>query len=92
MDKLREEMSELEAARESEDVQEELGDLLFAAAMLARKHGLDAEATLSQANAKFMQRFRHMEQQARDRAEQLDKRDLDAWERAWQEAKAAERH
>jgi uncharacterized protein YabN with tetrapyrrole methylase and pyrophosphatase domain len=70
---------------------EELGDLLFATANWARHQGLDPEEALRLANAKFERRVRAMEQLARTRG--LARRDLsaEAWDRLWNEAKAAEK-
>jgi MazG family protein len=62
--KVEEEIAELRAALaggRDADVAEELGDLLFSAAQFARKAGVDPEAALRAANAKFERRFRHVE-------------------------------
>jgi MazG family protein len=69
---------------------EEIGDLLFAAANLARKLEVDAEAALRAANAKFERRFRAMEALARARGVDFARLDLDAQERLWQEVKQGE--
>ena len=69
---------------------EEIGDLLFAAANLARKLEVDAEAALRSANAKFERRFRGMESLAAARGEIFENLDLDAQERLWQEVKRGE--
>jgi len=69
---------------------EEIGDLLFAAANLARKLDVDAEAALRAANAKFERRFRAMESLARERGEAFEKLDLAAQERLWQAVKRGE--
>ncbi len=71
-DKVDEELAEVRAAsrasREaSPEIFEEVGDLLFAAANLARKLDVDAEAALRAANAKFERRFRGMESLAAQR-------------------------
>ena len=66
--KLHEELSELEAclsvAGGHEQAVEELGDLLFTCVNLSRHLGVDADAALSRANAKFENRFRRMERDA----------------------------
>jgi ATP diphosphatase len=74
----------------SPEIFEEIGDLLFAAANLARKLDVDAEAALRSANAKFERRFRGMESVAVQRGEIFADLDLDAQERLWQEVKRGE--
>jgi ATP diphosphatase len=74
----------------SPEIFEEIGDLLFAAANLARKLDVDAEAALRSANAKFERRFRGMESLAVQRGEIFADLDLDAQERLWQEVKRGE--
>jgi ATP diphosphatase len=69
---------------------EEIGDLLFAAANLARKLDVDAEAALRSANAKFERRFRGMETLATQRGQIFADLNLDAQERLWQEVKRGE--
>ncbi len=69
--KIAEEMAELETALETGAapgvVEEEMGDLLFAAANLARKLEIDPEAALRRATAKFETRFRRLEVLAQER-------------------------
>lgn len=89
--KLDEELDELAAGRKAGDqanVAEELGDLLFVMANLARKLGVDPEEALRQANVKFERRFRHMEDAI---AQAPRERSLDELEALWTEAKRAER-
>jgi ATP diphosphatase len=74
----------------SQEIFEEIGDLLFAAANLARKLDVDAEAALRAANAKFERRFRGMEALAAQRGEIFADLNLDAQERLWQEVKRGE--
>jgi ATP diphosphatase len=69
---------------------EEIGDLLFAAANLARKLDVDAEAALRSANAKFERRFRGMESLAAQRGEVFADLNLESQERLWQEVKRGE--
>ena len=93
--KLAEEIAELEAelapgaggATDPEKIEDEMGDILFAAANLARKLGLDPEAALRGATAKFERRFRALEALG---AERGTGRDIDALEALWQEVKRAE--
>jgi nucleoside triphosphate diphosphatase len=96
-DKVAEELSEVrEAALKHPGetahaaVFEEVGDLLFAAANLARKLNVDAEAALRAANAKFERRFRAMEALAATRGETFAQLDLAAQERLWLAVKQGE--
>ena len=84
---------EVEAVREaapSAEIFEEIGDLLFAAANLARKLDVDAEAALRSANDKFERRFRAMEALAAARDESFASLNLTAQESLWSEVKRAE--
>ena len=85
--KVFEEVEELETAS-PDTVEEEAGDLLFAAVNLVRRYGVDAETALRIANRKFERRFRAMEARADGRFGELD---LDAQEDLWQAVKAAEK-
>ncbi len=69
------------------EIVEEVGDLLFAAANLARKLGVDAEAALRAANLKFERRFQGMERLARQRAVDFATLSLNDQEALWQEVK-----
>jgi MazG family protein len=79
--------AELEAGADSTRIEDEIGDLLFAAANLARKLEIDPEAALRRATAKFERRFRRIEALA---AERGVGRDLDAVDALWEEVKRAE--
>jgi ATP diphosphatase len=91
--KLAEEIAELEAelahdgAADHARIEDEMGDILFAAANLARKLDIDPEAALRHATNKFERRFRRVETMA---AERGIGHDLDALEELWQETKANE--
>ncbi len=92
--KVREELDEVAAAAETTDkskVQEELGDLLFAAANLARKLGIEPEAALRDANTKFNRRFRYVEQRAAEDAVPLAQAGLERLDAYWNEIRARER-
>jgi ATP diphosphatase len=69
---------------------EEVGDLLFTVANLARKLGLDPEAALAGANAKFRRRFQDVERTLRQRGQELGETDLETLERLWDETKGRE--
>jgi nucleoside triphosphate diphosphatase len=79
-----------DAAGASPEIFEEVGDLLFAAANLARKLEVDAEAALRSANRKFERRFRGMEALAAQRGLVFADLNLEAQERLWQEVKRGE--
>lgn len=94
IDKVREEIVEVEqalAAADREGVAEEIGDLLFAVANLARHAGIDAESSLRRANRKFGRRFAFLEAAARHAGRTIDGCDLETLEAWWQQAKRAER-
>jgi ATP diphosphatase len=74
----------------SREIFEEVGDLLFAAANLARKLEVDAEAALRAANLKFERRFRAMEALAAARGQVFAGLDLAAQESLWQAVKRGE--
>ncbi len=93
LEKTHEELGEVIEAMEEQNtahIQEEIGDLLFVIANLARKHGFRADDALRAANRKFEQRFRYMEQAARDEGEALEGESLEHMEARWLEAKKAE--
>lgn len=91
--KLREELEEFAEAVEAGEpaaMRGELGDVLFVVANAARKLGLDAEAELQAANAKFMRRFGHVERRLRADGRSPDDAGLEEMERLWDEAKRGE--
>jgi nucleoside triphosphate diphosphatase len=92
--KVREETAEAEAALAEgppEAVAEEVGDLLFAVANLARHARVDPEQALAAANAKFARRFAAMEAMIAAGGKRLAEVDLPAMEAAWAAVKAGER-
>jgi ATP diphosphatase len=90
IDKIHEELEEVAQAAETGDpdkLQEELGDLLFAAANLVRKYGFEPEETLRMATRKFVTRFKGMEQLAKEDQIDFASLDLDHQEAYWVRAK-----
>lgn len=85
--KIDEELAEVAQAPPEEQA-EEVGDLLFAVVNWARHLGVDAEAALRMANAKFERRFRGMEAHA---GGSIEGRSLEAQEELWSAVKRAER-
>jgi MazG family protein len=93
-EKIREEGAELRHALGTKDqlrVEEEIGDLLFAAVNLARFVHVDPEIALKKANAKFARRFRTMEQIARDSGSTLESVSRTLMEALWDTAKRNEK-
>jgi nucleoside triphosphate diphosphatase len=92
--KIHEELEEVREAAASSDpvrIEDEMGDLLFAAANLARHYGIDPEAALRRTNAKFERRFQAIETGLAKRNRTLEEADLEEMERLWQEAKSRDR-
>jgi len=92
--KIREECDELEAEIRQNNraaINEEVGDLLFAVANLARHADVDAEAALRQTNEKFRRRFAHIEAALEQRGIAPKDAGLAAMDKLWDEAKEAER-
>jgi nucleoside triphosphate diphosphatase len=89
--KIDEEIAELTSALDRNagraTLEDEMGDVLFAVANLARKLDIDPEAALRAATAKFERRFRRLETLAAERAAGGD---IDALEALWQQVKSEE--
>jgi MazG family protein len=71
--------------------EEELGDLLFAVANLARKLDIEPEAALRRANDKFTRRFEELERRFAERGRPIQDSSLEEMEEEWQRIKSAER-
>lgn len=90
--KIREEVVELEAAVDEQDlkaVDEEIGDLLFSVVNLVRFRKLDPEMVLAAANEKFERRFGDMEQRLKAAGISLEEATVDQMDDAWEAAKRA---
>ena len=93
LDKLDEEVRELREELPGADrvrLADELGDVLFTVANVARKLGLDPESCLRQANHKFQRRFAAMENSIERSGRSLRETGLDEMEVVWQQVKSAE--
>ncbi len=94
-DKLFEEISELRQAfgepAQMEMVAEELGDVLFVCANLARHGGVDPESALRKANKKFERRFKRIEELLAENGKRPEDSDLAEMDSLWSQAKAEER-
>ncbi len=94
LDKIREETAEIDEALVSGDkaaIKEEIGDLLFVVANLARHVDADPEGCLQAANAKFERRFRGIEQALEAKGRTAKDASLDEMEALWQAVKRAEK-
>ncbi len=104
LDKIQEEVQELrqelaapqgnsgsDAIRKAR-LEEEVGDLLFAAANLARYLRFDSESCLRRANLKFKRRFQAMEGEMAKRGKKLNESSIEEMNAAWNDVKAAEKH
>jgi tetrapyrrole methylase family protein/MazG family protein/ATP diphosphatase len=94
-DKLKEETLEAQEAIVEGDerhIAEEIGDMLFVVANLARKAKIDPEEALRQANLKFERRFRWIETHLASQGRNPEQSDLEEMEGLWLRAKQAERN
>ena len=90
LDKLREEVGELQEgidANDLENIKEELGDVLFSAVNVARFYKLDSEEIMRAACEKFIRRFRFMEEKAAERGLELTELSLGQQEEIYQQAR-----
>lgn len=91
LDKVTEEAEELRQAATDAERAEEFGDLLFVLVNVARRHGIEAEAAVRAANAKFRRRFASVERGAAAQGVALRDLDFDALDELWDAAKAEEK-
>jgi len=71
----------------SQELQEEIGDLLFIVANLARKLGVDPEVALEGTNHKFLKRFAHVEGSLKNEGISLNDASLEQMDAYWNDAK-----
>jgi MazG family protein len=86
LDKVKEEMDELQAAIKKEsrsEIENELGDVFFSLINYARFLQVDAESALEKTNKKFIRRFTEMEQYAREEGKQLADLSLEEMDAIW---------
>jgi len=91
LDKVVEEAEELRRAATDAERAEEFGDLLFILVNVARRRGIDAEAAVRAANAKFKRRFASVERGAAAQGVALRDLDFAALDTLWDAAKAEEK-
>lgn len=88
--KLDEEIGETKAALDkgdADEINEEIGDLLFTVVNLARKCDVEPETALKMTNRKFRKRFRYIEDELRLRGLEVEKADLQLLDSLWKQAK-----
>lgn len=93
-DKVREELSELEAELRREDSErstEELGDFLFSVINAARLYHLNPDNALEKTNHKFIRRFNYVEDHSLKQGKELTSMTLEEMDKLWNEAKLEER-
>jgi len=93
LEKVREEVAELEAAVQlgnPREAEAELGDLLFALTSLGRHLGVQAEDALQRANDRFIRRFRYIEERLAERQQDIHAASPREMNDLWEEAKARE--
>jgi MazG family protein len=90
MDKVREELEEIQGDPDKAAVTEEFGDLLFACVNLARHLSIDPEDALRAANRKFISRFRKVQEELKKRGLRLGKASLQEMDTIWDEIKHRE--
>jgi tetrapyrrole methylase family protein/MazG family protein len=82
--KVREELDEVTQA---DDVEEELGDLLFSVVNLCRYLKVEPSAALHRTNGKFIHRFKYVEKKMRETGQEMKQENLDIMDKYWNEAK-----
>jgi MazG family protein len=90
LDKLHEELAEFAEARRNasaDQLEDELGDMLFVIVNLARFVKVDPEQALRRTNAKFRKRWEHIEEQLRERGRKPEESNIEEMEELWQQAK-----
>jgi tetrapyrrole methylase family protein/MazG family protein len=87
LEKIVEEIQEIKAATNEEELAEEIGDLFFVLVNLARWKKIDAESALRETNMKFRKRFAYVEQSAKKQGWELSSMSLDEMDAFWDEAK-----
>lgn len=88
--KVEEELNELKLeihAMDKDRIEDEFGDLFFSLINAARLYKIDPDNALERTNQKFIRRFNHIEQRAKETGKSLKEMTLDEMEVFWQEAK-----
>ena len=86
-DKVSEELLEIKQSETAQEIEDEIGDLLFAVVNLARWHKVDAESALRQANRKFRQRFEDLEGEVHRQGIDIAQLNIDELDKLWNRVK-----
>jgi len=86
-DKINEEIGEVKSAATSEEIEDELGDLLFAVVNLCRFTKTDPEIALNKANNKFVRRFEFVENSLLSQGKKCEESTLTEMDKLWEQAK-----
>lgn len=92
-DKVKEEITEFSQAASGmspDEMEAEMGDVLFAVVNAARLYGINSENALERTNAKFISRFNHIERRAKEMGRPLKELTLAEMDSLWDEAKSME--
>lgn len=81
------EFSEALASGNHEEMEAEMGDFLFSVINAARLYKINPENALEKTNAKFIRRFNHLEQRAKEMGKELNQMTLSEMDALWEEAK-----
>jgi tetrapyrrole methylase family protein/MazG family protein len=84
IEKIREELDEV---IEADDIEEELGDLLFSAVNLCRYLKVEPSVALNRTNSKFINRFKYVEKKMKETGQEMRQENLEIMDRYWEEAK-----
>ncbi|WP_457623120.1 nucleoside triphosphate pyrophosphohydrolase [Persephonella sp.] len=87
-EKMEEELNELKSAKTHDEIKHEIGDLLLAVTNLSRKLGIDPEEALHESIDRSINRFKFIENKAKELNKDLKEMSLNDMEQFWQEAKS----
>jgi len=94
IEKVKEEIGELEEGiknNDIENIEEEIGDIIFVMVNLAKKLNVDPENALQKTNNKFIERFNYIEKKVEDNGERMRDKSLEELDVIWDEAKKVQR-
>ena len=87
IEKVKEELAEVEAAEGASPLEEELGDLLFSVINLCRFYNIDSSQALQRTNIKFTERFKHVEKRMKENSQEMNAQNLTLMDQYWNETK-----